>query len=90
MAGTPIRDIQAMLRHKHIGTTLLYIEDVPDLRWLAQRRMETLAGYGELGAAGIRSLEPWQGGLAAHLREIPAESETQDRDPRLQASELAA
>ena len=50
--------------------------------------METLAGYGELGAAGIRSLKTWQDDLAAHLREIPAESDAQDRDPRLQASEL--
>lgn len=90
LAGTPIRDIQAMLRHKHIGTTLIYIEDVPEIRWLAQRRMETLSGFGELGKEGARSLKSWQDDLAFFLREVPSEPEpgSEAPDPRLVTSEM--
>lgn len=90
LAGTPIRDIQAMLRHKHIGTTLLYIEDIPEVRWLAQRRMETLSGFGELGKDGLRNLKSWQDDLASFLRDVPTDSETgaEGGDPRLIASEM--
>ena len=68
LAGTPIRDIQAMLRHKHIGTTILYIKDIPEIRHMAQSRMEKLAGFGESGFGDVQSLRSWSDDLASFLR----------------------
>jgi|GEM_PF-4749991 len=68
LSATPIRDIQAMLRHKHIGTTILYIEDIPEIRHLAQARMEKLAGFGEMGSSDVQNLRSWSEDLATFLR----------------------
>ncbi len=59
IAGTPIRVIQNMLGHKCIQTTLLYIQDVPELNQIAQARLEALVGYGDLAGVGKASLQPW-------------------------------
>jgi len=97
LAGTPIRDIQAMLRHKHIGTTIGYIEDIPEIRHLAQARMEKLAGFGELGQADVQGLRSWAEDLATFLRDPnwdgngnprPSEARQAQPDPRLLLSEL--
>ncbi len=95
LAGTPIRDIQAMLRHKHIGTTIIYIEDLPEIRRLAQSRMEKLAGYGERGLADVQSLRSWSEDLAAFLRNAhtatesdESQSESLEQDARPILAEL--
>lgn len=96
LAATPIRDIQAMLRHKHIGTTIGYIEDIPEIRHLAQARMEKLAGFGELGQTDMQNLRSWAEDLASFLRnpnwmgedvQVTKDQEAKP-DPRLILSEL--
>jgi integrase len=97
LAGTPIRDIQAMLRHKHIGTTILYIEDIPEIRHMAQTRMEKLAGFGELGQADVQNLRSWSEDLTTFLQGaspsmgavLEGEEAPTGQDPRLFLAELA-
>lgn len=83
LSATPIRDIQAMLRHKHITTTLRYIEDIPEIRQLAQMRMEKLAGFGEMGADDVQTLRAWSEDLAAFLHKglAPKESAAPEAEP---------
>jgi len=93
MSGTPIRDIQKMLRHKHITTTLGYIEDIPEIRQLAQVRMEKLAGFGEMGANEVQSLRSWSEDLAEYLknglpRDTPVDESSNPVDFRFALGEI--
>lgn len=85
IAGTPIRVIQNMLGHKCIQTTLLYIQDVPELNQIAQARLEALVGYGDLAGVGKASLQPWHEDIGVLLGNLVPVAAT---EPMLAAGPL--
>jgi len=85
IAGTPIRVIQQMLGHKCIQTTLIYIQDVPELNQIAQARLEALVGFGNFAGAGVHNLKPWHVEVGALLGNLAPEVQG---DPILSAAPL--
>lgn len=81
IAGTPIRVIQAMLGHSCIQTTLIYIEDVPELNVIAQQRLEALAGFGNFDASGLHNLRPWHTEIGQILGNVGGLIDTKHMDP---------
>jgi len=85
IAGTPIRVIQQMLGHKCIQTTLIYIEDVPELNQIAQARLETLVGFGDVAGVGIHRMQPWDKEIGALLGNL---APVMQSEPTLAAAPL--